>query len=208
MLRFSVTHRVLIAVTRADQARDTERWARAARLYRKALDRYRPNPPIWVQYGHALKEAGRHAEAEAAYRTAISYDPDSADAHLQLGHALKIQGKGSEAETSYLIAAAIDHSLPDPISELAGFGWSEAVLSELKQLTGPNAAESRAPAEPNRALVPAEGEIDRLCEVLSEAEWKSRGLAAAAARMQTEIAMLRGELSRTLHDGALSADSQ
>src|SRR5437867_9090845 len=40
--------------------------------------------PIWVQYGHALKESGRPREAEAAYRTAIAYDPVNADARLQL----------------------------------------------------------------------------------------------------------------------------
>jgi tetratricopeptide (TPR) repeat protein len=209
MLQPSVLRRTLMTITRADRARDAGRWTTAARLYRKALNRFPANPPIWVQYGHALKEAGRCSEAEATYRTAISYDPDSADAHLQLGHVLKIQGKRSEAEVSYLIAAVLDHSSPEPIRELGGFGWSAAVLSELKQLAGVNPAGSCTPGEPSRASSATEGEIDRLCEVLSEAERKARGLATAAAGMQSEIAALRGALSRTLHDdSALSAGTQ
>ena len=56
----------------ADQARDARQWELAAQLYREALDRDPNNPPIWVQYGHALKESGelrdpnRLAQAEAA----------------------------------------------------------------------------------------------------------------------------------------------
>ena len=54
------------AVIRADRARETGDWAVAARLYRTALDRYPRNAPIWVQYGHALKESGEPAEAETS----------------------------------------------------------------------------------------------------------------------------------------------
>jgi predicted Zn-dependent protease len=56
----------------ADDARDAGQWDRAAQLYRQALDRNPDNPPIWVQYGHALKESGelrdpdRLAQAETA----------------------------------------------------------------------------------------------------------------------------------------------
>src|SRR5205807_9754263 len=39
----------------------------AARYYRKALDQDPVNSPIWVQYGHALKESGSVLEAENAY---------------------------------------------------------------------------------------------------------------------------------------------
>jgi tetratricopeptide (TPR) repeat protein len=79
-------------ITRADRARDSGEWQRAAGLYGIALERTPNNPPIWVQYGHALKESGRRAEAENAYRTAIAYAPADADAHMQLGHVLKLQG--------------------------------------------------------------------------------------------------------------------
>src|SRR6516162_1248500 len=79
----------------ADHARDAGQWELAARLYRKALARAPQSSPIWVQYGHALKESGRLrdpgrlAQAEAAYRRALALDPAAADTHLQLAHALK-----------------------------------------------------------------------------------------------------------------------
>jgi len=72
--------------------RDLGQWDIAARLYRRALDRNPGNSPIWVQYGHVLKEAGQR-NAELAYRQALAYDPRVADFHLQLGHALKLRGE-------------------------------------------------------------------------------------------------------------------
>src|SRR5438067_13838447 len=95
-------------ITRADRARDIRQWELAARLYRKALNRNPKNPPIWLQYGHALKESGKPTEAESAYRIAIGYQPGDADAHLHLGHVLKLQGKGCDAEAAYLRGLAID----------------------------------------------------------------------------------------------------
>ena len=118
-------------ITRADRARSARQWPLAVRLYRKALDRNPDNPPIWVQYGHALKESGDPAEAERAYRTAISYAPSVADTHLQLGHALKLQGKTEEAQAAYLRAFALDPALPHPGVELGGLGWPESQLREL-----------------------------------------------------------------------------
>src|SRR5437899_827075 len=91
-------------ITRADRARDAGQWDMAASLYREALDRNPGNPPIWIQYGHALKELGRAEAAEAAYRQALSHDPGSADAHLQLGHVLKLQSRAEQAEKAYLRA--------------------------------------------------------------------------------------------------------
>ena len=122
----------------ADRARDTGRWELAVQLYRKALDRNPDNPPIWIQYGHALKESGklrdpdRLAQAEAAYRRALTYNPAVADTHLQLGHALKLQGKTEEAEASYLRAVTLDPSLPYSLQELSGLGWSDAQVAELQ----------------------------------------------------------------------------
>ena len=79
------------SITLADRARDAGQWELATRHYRKALDRNPHNPPIWVQYGHVLKEWGHVAEAVRAYQKAIELDPNIADAHLQ--HALKIQDR-------------------------------------------------------------------------------------------------------------------
>jgi tetratricopeptide (TPR) repeat protein len=125
-------------VTLADGARDTGQWEIAVGYYRVALQRNPQNPPIWVQYGHVLKEAGHLAEAEKAYRTAIYYDPRDPDSHLQLGHVLKMQGNSSEARNSYLRALALEPSAPYPLDELRDLGWSAKQLSELLTLVRPD----------------------------------------------------------------------
>src|SRR6202011_5355663 len=118
------------AVALADQARDRGQWEVAAELYRKALNRNPRNPPIWVQYGHALKESGERrdpdklAQAESAYRRALSLDPSAADPYLQLGHVLKLQGKTEEAQAAYLRAFASNRSLRNSLDELLALGWS------------------------------------------------------------------------------------
>lgn len=120
----------------ADRARDAGDWITAARLYRRALDRNPNNPPIWVQYGHALKESGRLEEAEGAYRTAIAYDPRAADTWVQLGHVLKQRGRTEAATAAYLRAFALDPRLGDVLRELTTLGWSEAELAELRIAAG------------------------------------------------------------------------
>jgi glycosyltransferase involved in cell wall biosynthesis len=126
-------------VTLADRARDARQWRLAAELYRETLDRNPRNAPIWVQYGHALKEwgdlrePGKLAQAETAYRRALSLDPAEADTYLQLGHVLKLQGKTEDAKAAYLRAFALDPSAPYP-KEFSGLGWSEVHAGELKRL--------------------------------------------------------------------------
>jgi glycosyltransferase involved in cell wall biosynthesis len=112
------------SISRADRARDARDWATAARYYRKALDRNPDNPPIWVQYGHALKEAGSLSEAESAYRKSLELDGNVADTHLQLGHALKIQGRKIEASVAYLRALTLDPALEHAAAELKALGWT------------------------------------------------------------------------------------
>jgi GT2 family glycosyltransferase/glycosyltransferase involved in cell wall biosynthesis len=137
-----------VIITLADRARDAGQWELAAQLYRKVLDRDPRNPPIWVQYGHALKESGalrdpdKLAQAEIAYRKALSSDSGAADTHLHLGHVLKLQGKTDEAEASYLRAFALDPSITYPLQELSGLGWSEAHLFELRSMIGSEAPDA------------------------------------------------------------------
>jgi GT2 family glycosyltransferase len=130
MPRFSLKRTRPDPIALADRARDARQWPEAARHYRIALVRDPCNPPIWVQYGHALKECGHLEPAEAAYRRALASDP-AADTYLQLGHVLKIQGRTDEALASYLSAIVRDQSLQDAARELAGLGWSEAEFDEL-----------------------------------------------------------------------------
>ena len=113
------------SIAQADRARDARDWAAAARYYRKALDQNPDNPPIWVQYGHALKESGSLAEAEDAYRKSLELDDKVADTHLQLGHALKIQGRKIEASAAYLCALALDPALEHAAIELKALGWTK-----------------------------------------------------------------------------------
>jgi tetratricopeptide (TPR) repeat protein len=77
-----------------------------------------------VQYGNALKEAGRLATAERAYREALKLGPSLADTHLQLGHALKLQGRIDEAGEAYQRAAMLDPTLEHARSELTDLGLS------------------------------------------------------------------------------------
>jgi len=110
------------AISLADRARDAGQWELAAGYYRDALRRDPNNAPIWVQYGHVLKESGILPEAEWAYRTALALDQSVADSHLQLGHVLKIQSRREEAKAAYLRAFALDSSSEDALSELAQLG--------------------------------------------------------------------------------------
>lgn len=98
-------------VAMADRARDARRWGMAAQHYHRALRRDPRNAPIWVQYGHSLKEAGRIVAAEEAYRKAIQLEPDIADLHVQLGHALKLQGRQADAEAAYVHACTLDRDM-------------------------------------------------------------------------------------------------
>jgi tetratricopeptide (TPR) repeat protein len=116
-------------ISRADRARELRDWATAARLYRRALARNPDRAPIWVQYGHALKESGRLGEAEGAYRQALVWDPHLADGYRQLGSILKLRGRPEEAQAAYLRAFALDPSL---FSELHALGWSETQVAELR----------------------------------------------------------------------------
>lgn len=113
------------SIARADRARDARDWLTAARFYRNALDQNPDNPPIWVQYGHALKESGSLSEAENAYRKSLELDGDVADTHLQLGHVLKIQGRKVEACAAYLNALALDPALEHAANELKALGWTK-----------------------------------------------------------------------------------
>jgi hypothetical protein len=125
-------------ITRADRAREAGQWQIAADLYHIALARNPRNPPIWVQYGHALKECGDLAQAEDAYRNAIAYGPDDADPHLQLGHVLKLQGKTEGAEAAYQRALALDRSLQHAVIELAALARAKERPVPTSDVVGAN----------------------------------------------------------------------
>jgi tetratricopeptide (TPR) repeat protein len=129
MPRFGLDRARPSLITLADRARDAGEWEQAALHYRKALHRNPRNSPIWVQYGHALKETGRVAEAEEAYRKATELDPNAADPHLQLGHVLKLQRRRNDAVAAYLRALDLDPTLRTASLELVALGWTRNSLS-------------------------------------------------------------------------------
>ena len=107
--------------TRANRARDARQWELAARFFADELDRNPYAAAIWVQFGHALKEAGRIPEAEAAYRNAVRLSGQTLDTLLALGHALTLQDKRAEAAQIY--AQALDLSPP--------FALRSAIVNQL-----------------------------------------------------------------------------
>jgi tetratricopeptide (TPR) repeat protein len=150
MLGFSRKAGQASPITLGDLARGIGQWELAAEHYRTALIRNPENPPIWVQYGHALKESGKHAQAEAAYRRAIEGAPAVADSYLQLGHVLKRQGRAEEATAAYLRALALDPDLADARRELNGLEWAGNQLTEvLRELASQNGRPGRKRRRPS-----------------------------------------------------------
>jgi glycosyltransferase involved in cell wall biosynthesis len=89
-------------------ARDNQNWLEAAAGYRAYLELVPGDGPLWVQYGHALKESGAYLDAELAYKRAVEINPADTDALLHLGHLLKRQGnqQGSAEVFLNLLARA------------------------------------------------------------------------------------------------------
>ena len=109
---------------KGDLARDRSDWSTATAFYRKAL---RLNPtlmPIWVQFGHGLKEGGDYRAAEEAYLNALALDDRVADTHLQLGHLMNLQARRSEALSAYATASKLD---PDFAEKFLAFVIREVI---------------------------------------------------------------------------------
>lgn len=105
-----------------DRARDRREWPAAASLYQDALVSEPENPALWVQYGHACKEAGLIGRAEAAYRQAIFLAPRDHDVRLQLGHLLKSSGDDDGAIKHYRESHALLPGGDDAARELRNLG--------------------------------------------------------------------------------------
>lgn len=106
----------------ADGLRALRNWAEAARAYRAVLDLDWELAPIWVQYGHALKESRDFGGALSAYEQALELAPEVADTYLQLGHLLKITAHKALARDAYTRALQLEPKLRDARRELAALG--------------------------------------------------------------------------------------
>ncbi len=121
-------------LSEADQARDARKWNQAAELYAGYLKLRRADAPIWVQYGHALKESGKLDEAESAYEQSLLLSPDVADTHLQMGHLRKRKRNFSGAVRAYREALRIDRNFLDARRELSALGIDPNVDPKTKAL--------------------------------------------------------------------------
>jgi len=124
---------------RADEARDDKLWTIAAEAYAAVVELAPELAPIWVQYGHMLKEAGKREQAQKAYETALELEPTNADTHLQLGHLLKLMENKPGAVQMYRRALEIDPMLTDASTELRRLGV-KAHSSNLVRSTKPSSA--------------------------------------------------------------------
>lgn len=106
-------------VTKGDEANKSKNWPLAAVCYARALAKSPSLAPIWVQYGHALKELGDRGLAEVAYREAIRLQPNNPDTHLHLGHLLKLLGRVEAARAAFQRSAELDPSQVHLRRELA-----------------------------------------------------------------------------------------
>lgn len=114
-----------------DRARDNRDWASAIEHYRAYLARVPNDAPIWVQYGHALKESDKLAESEAAYRKAIALHPGKTDAHVHLADLLKRQGRSLEVAQLFLdLLKSAPNAEAVRELEQAGFGYQARVAFE------------------------------------------------------------------------------
>jgi hypothetical protein len=80
-----------------------KQWPEAARLFRIALSRT-SDPALWMEYGHALKEAGYLEEAGGAYAKAQDGYGLTLDMHIRLGHWNKVTGRFNKAAERYVNA--------------------------------------------------------------------------------------------------------
>jgi len=119
---------------RANDAMQARDWPEAALLYAEGLVTHPTDVAAWVQYGHALKEAGDRRQAEEAYRRALALDPSLPDTHLQLGHVLKLQGRLDEAAESYAHALSMAPLLAHAARELSLLGWSPTRIQRLRRI--------------------------------------------------------------------------
>lgn len=99
----------------ADQARAQQDWARDAFFRRKVCEMEPERLGAWIQYGHALKEAGFHARAADAYNRALALKPGDPEITLQLGHLAKVRGDFAEAQRCFEAARADGHPDADHI---------------------------------------------------------------------------------------------
>lgn len=100
-------------VSVADRYRSAQDWPRAAAHYERALQIDPERRPIWVQLGHALKEAGKLDAALEAYRRGSELPGDDGDAPFHQGMLAYRMGQVARAEAALIQALREDPEQPD-----------------------------------------------------------------------------------------------
>ncbi len=106
------------AIARADAARDRGEWQLAAQEYRKVLNQDATLDDIWVQLGHACKEADSPTRAIHAYQQAILRNPHDPERHIHLAHLFKNHGRTDLALDHFLRAIHLGECRPSEEREL------------------------------------------------------------------------------------------
>lgn len=110
---------------KGNEARGRGDWEEAARLYRLHLKRRPADFDIWVQLGHAEKEAGRMDAADEAYTKADTLRPNDADLLLNRGHLARRVGDDTAAVRFYRASLSVQ-PLGAARVELENLGASSA----------------------------------------------------------------------------------
>lgn len=97
-----------ILIREADQMRDCQAPADAARFYQAAFALAPWRLDLGMQLGNMLKDSGQLETAEDIYRSLITQAPEEAETYLQLGHVYKIQGRRLLALNHYRAALKRD----------------------------------------------------------------------------------------------------
>lgn len=113
-----VTTAVYRVIAQANAARDRKDWRAASDAYRQAVTQDPALAHIWMQLGHALKEAGDLDQAESAYQRALEELPDRGEPLLHLGHLEKLRGQQAKAGRYYYRAVEIEPTNADAVTEL------------------------------------------------------------------------------------------
>ena len=136
---------VSVLLPEAADASGRGAWLEAAACYAEVLA-VEPSAPIFVQYGHMLKEGGLLEDAACAYRAALDYDGTDTDARLHLAHLLKRLGRPDEALTVFQQLAGCPNG-PHVAPEIAALKV-ELAVSQGGRLQQQPAARAQPEAPP------------------------------------------------------------
>jgi tetratricopeptide (TPR) repeat protein len=88
-------------------------YERATRIYQDVLAEYPGQPKLWMNYGHALKTAGREAESIDAYRKCIELNPGAGEAYWSLANLKTFRFSAADTDAMQAQLARTDLSAED-----------------------------------------------------------------------------------------------